>query len=243
MVQSLQLGAPTGGGRESGMRRLNRLPIVVVIALSVVSIGIVVIGLSWRGLPFGAASGVDTASNSPATSYGEQLKRGIGDGIIGDPGEREAFQPAPTPPADRKPTSPAPQSTATEHAQPGGESNDDWKARLKREQEEQYAREENRQKMARLQAKAAALDSPLKVDVGSVEQAASAGPTAEKTDAGKTGGGNNASDLYATAMKAGLQAQGADPNGQGAKEDFFNQDIKDLAICPTTSLLRCPALN
>jgi len=101
-----------------------------------------------------------------------------------------------------------------------------------REQDEQYTREENRQKMARLQARAAALDSPLKVDVSSVEHAASAAPEQEKAGADRASGVNGSSDLYAAAMNAGLQTQGADPNGQGAKENFFNQDIKELGYLP-----------
>jgi type IV secretion system protein VirB10 len=40
------------------------------------------------------------------------------------------------------------------------------------------------------------------------------------------------SDLYAAAMKAGLQGQTTDQNGQASKEDFFNQDIKDLGYLP-----------
>lgn len=43
---------------------------------------------------------------------------------------------------------------------------------------------------------------------------------------------NSASDLYAAAMKSGLMGQNVDPNAQTSKEDFFNQDIKDLGYLP-----------
>lgn len=134
------------------MRRLNRLPIIAAIVFIVLFIGVVVVGLSWRGLSFGGRGDVESASNSPATSFGDQLKRGVGDGIIGDPVEREAFQP--TPPFERqaeseqRPVENPPVEGGSR--QPSLESEEEWKARLRREQDEQYMREQNRQRMARL---------------------------------------------------------------------------------------------
>lgn len=233
MVQSLQLGTSDVHGSETGMRRLNRLPVIAVIVFIVLFIGVVVIGLSWRGLSFGGRGDIGSASNSPATSFGDQLKRGISDGIIGDPGERETFQPTPTPPVERRP---APDQRTVETPpterkpmQPTVESEQEWKARLRREQDEQYLREQNRQRMARLQARATALDSPLKVDVSAVSRNdKSNGSNATDTARGT----KSAPDLYSAALKAGLQGQNADPNGQVSKEDFFNQDIKDLGYLP-----------
>jgi type IV secretion system protein VirB10 len=233
VVQSLQLGTSSQGGGEGGMRRLNRLPIIAAIVFIVLFIGVVVIGLSWRGLSFNRGNDLDSASNSPATSFGDQLKRGIGDGIIGDPQDRENFQPVPPPPA--------PPTTET-RPQPVGrpatidrtqrnaplESEEEWKARLKREQDEQILREKNRQRMARLQAQATALDSPLKVDVSEVQRDGKATMASNAASRSTSSG----PDLYAAAMKAGLQGQNADPNGQASKEDFFNQDIKDLGYLP-----------
>ena len=233
MVQSLQLGMPNGQGSEDGMRRLNRLPIIAAIVFIVLFIGAVIVGLSWRGLSFGGGSALDSASNSPATSFGDQLKRGVGDGIIGDPAERETFQPTPTPTVERK-SEPEQRVSETPSAErtvrrPVLESEEEWKARLRREQDEQYMREQNRQRMARLQARATALDSPLKVDVSEIER----GDKASASNAtGALTGTRGASDLYAAAMKAGLQRQNADPNGQVSKEDFFNQDIKELGYLP-----------
>jgi type IV secretion system protein TrbI len=233
MVQSLQLGTSNPQGSDGGMRRLNRLPIIAAIVFIVLFIGVVVVGLSWRGLSFGGRAGVESASNSPATSFGDQLKRGVGDGIIGDPAERETFQPTPTPAVEKEqePDQPVVETQSTERRvrEPALESEDEWKARLRREQDEQYMREQNRQRMARLQARATALESPLKVDISEIsrsESATTAGPT---TGSPTTRG---ASDLYATAMKAGLLGQDVDPNGQTSKEDFFNQDIKDLGYLP-----------
>ncbi|MCZ7448168.1 IncP-type conjugal transfer protein TrbI [Rhizobium rhizogenes] len=231
MVQSLQLGASNHADDQKGMRRLNRLPVIIAIVIVALFVGVVVIGLSWRGLPFNRSNDIDSASNAPATNFGDQLKRGVTDGIIGEPVEREAFQPTPaveqkvekeTPVVDRRPTE-------REERRPRLESEEEWKARLKREQDEQYIREAQRQRMARLQARATALDSPLKVDISDVEKTAS-----NATDAGRqtTATANNASDLYAAAMKSGLMGQNADPNTQASKEDFFNQDIKDLGYLP-----------
>jgi len=51
MVQSLQLGASNQADDQKGMRRLNRLPIIIAIVIIALFVGVVVIGLSWRGLP------------------------------------------------------------------------------------------------------------------------------------------------------------------------------------------------
>jgi type IV secretion system protein VirB10 len=77
MVQSLQLGASSTADGQQGMRRLNRLPIIVAVVIVVLFIGVVVIGISWRGLIFNRDNGLDSASNTPATNFGDQLKRGL----------------------------------------------------------------------------------------------------------------------------------------------------------------------
>ncbi len=231
MVQSLQLGAGNQTDDQNGMRRLNRLPIIIAIVIVALFVGVVVIGLAWRGLPFNRNNDIDSASNTPATNFGDQLKRGVTDGIIGEPVEREAFQPTPaveqkvekeTTVVDRRPTE-------REERRPRLESEEEWRARLKREQDEQYVREAQRQRMARLQARATALDSPLKVDISDVERTAKNSADSSQSPASTS---NNASDLYAAAMKSGLMGENLDPNAQTSKEDFFNQDIKDLGYLP-----------
>ncbi|AGS24604.1 IncP-type conjugal transfer protein TrbI [Rhizobium etli] len=230
MVQSLQLGSSSHSDDQKGMRRLNRLPIIVAIIIVALFVGVVVIGLSWRGLPFNRNNDLDSASNTPATNFGDQLKRGVTDGIIGDPEQREVFQP--TPAVEQKVTKETTVVDRTpeqrEERRPRLESEAEWKARLKREQDEQYIREAQRQRMARLQARATALDSPLKVDISDVEKAAN---NASDTNR-QTTTANSASDLYAAAMKSGLMGQNVDANAQASKEDFFNQDIKDLGYLP-----------
>ncbi len=231
MVQSLQLGTSSQADDQKGMRRLNRLPIIVAIIVIILFVGIVVIGLSVRGLSLKRGDDIESASNTPATSFGDQLKRGITDGIIGDPEKQEVFQPTPVteqkvekhePVVDRRPTDRQDRRSSLE-------SEKEWKARLKREQDEQYIREVQRQRMARLQARATALDSPLKVDVSAFEKTANAKDTIRQNS---TMTANNASDPYAAAMKFGLMGQNVDPNAQTLKENFFNQDIKDLGYLP-----------
>lgn len=230
MVQSLQLGASAQTDDQKGMRRLNRLPIIGAIIIIVLFVGIVVIGLSWRGLYFNRSNEIDSASNMPATSFGDQLKRGVTDGIIGEPVERETFQPTPViekvekqePVVNRRPAD-------RQERRPRLESEEEWKARLKREQDEQYIREAQRQRMARLQARATALDSPLKVDISDAEKTATTEDTSRQH---ATATATSASDLYAAAMKSGLMGQNVDQNRQTSKEDFFNQDVKDLGYLP-----------
>ncbi|WFU12980.1 IncP-type conjugal transfer protein TrbI (plasmid) [Rhizobium sp. CB3090] len=231
MIQSLQLGPSKQADDQKGMRRLNRLPIITATILIALFFGVVMIGLSWRGLPFNWSNDIVSTLNTPATNFGDQLKRGISDGIIGEPGEREEFQPTPT--VERKLEKEAPvidrRPTERQERHPQLESEEEWRARLKREQDEQYLREAQRQRMARLQARETALDSPLKVDISDVEKTAK-----NSTDTGRqtTTTANNAADLYAAASKSGLMGQNVDQNAQSSKEDFFNQDIKDLGYLP-----------
>lgn len=233
MVQSLQLGTSSHNNDQNGMRRLNRLPIIVAIIIIVLFIGVVVIGLSWRGLPFNRNTDLDSASNTPATTFGDQLKRGITDGIIGEPEERENFQPTPViqeQKIEKEKPSQEQSRTDRDNRRTRLEPDEEWKARLKREQDEQYIREAQRQRMARLQARATALDSPLKVDVSDIEREIAKSTTTDRQPS--TDVTSSASDLYAAAMKSGLMGQNVDPNAQTSKEDFFNQDIKDLGYLP-----------
>jgi type IV secretion system protein TrbI len=230
MVQSLQLGGSNTDDQQ-GMRRLNRLPIIVAIVIIVLFFGVVVIGLSWRGLSFNRSNDLDSASGTPATNFGDQLKRGVSDGIIGEPDKQEVFQPTPVVARRDEKQEPAVerQPVARQDRPPHLESDEEWRARLKREQDEQYLREAQRQRMARLQAGATALDSPLKVDIADIENVSNGSNIIGRQPNTNT---SSASDLYAVAMKSGLMGQNVDPNGQTSKDDFFNQDIKDLGYLP-----------
>jgi type IV secretion system protein VirB10 len=231
MVQSLQLGTLNQPGDQPGMRRLNRLPILIAISLVVLFFGVVMVGLSLRGFPLGRSNDIDDASTAPATNFGDQLKRGISDGIIGEPEQREVFQPKPVPDEqtvedDRPAKEPR---RMREKPQAGIESEEEWMARLKREHDEQYLRERHRIQMARLQARATALDSPLTVDISEVRREAD---TTKSGPQNSNSTMNGPSDLYAAAMRSGLMGQNVDPNAQISKEDFFNQDINDLGYLP-----------
>ncbi|WP_234844724.1 hypothetical protein [Sinorhizobium medicae] len=71
MVQSLQLGASSHADDQKAMRRLNRLPIFVASTVIVLFFVVVVIGLSWRGVSLKRSGDTQSASNTPATSFGE----------------------------------------------------------------------------------------------------------------------------------------------------------------------------
>jgi type IV secretory pathway VirB10-like protein len=228
MVQSLQLG--TGDGRDQqSMRRLNRLPIIIAIGIVLLFFGVVVVGLSWRGISFNRGGEIGSAASTPATNFGDQLKRGISDGVIGEPEKQQVFQPAPLVARNDMGSEPRtePRPTERQEGQPRPASDEEWRARLKREQDEQYLREAQRQRMARLQARATALDSPLKVDIADVATVSSD----PKISRAQSNDESNAQDLYTAALQSGL-GQGMDPNGQASKEDFFNRDIKDLGYLP-----------
>lgn len=108
-----------------------------------------------------------------------------------------------------------------------------WRARLEREAHEQYLRERQRERMARVQANDAAYDSPLALNLGKLQTStapASGGAPSKATSTPGFAGGVN--DLYAAALRAGFGTQNIDPNGQGAKEGFFNADLKKLGYLP-----------
>ena len=62
MVQSLQLGTAGNADDQQSMRRLNRLPIIIAIVIIVLFFGVVIIGLSWRGLSFNRGNELDSTS-------------------------------------------------------------------------------------------------------------------------------------------------------------------------------------
>ncbi|KQU95508.1 conjugal transfer protein TrbI [Mesorhizobium sp. Root102] len=227
------LGANDGAPR---IRRLNRLPVIAAIMLAILFFGVIIYGLSQRGLYFRGDDGIGSASNSPpARDFADQLKRGVSDGVIDAPVEPSLFRPSPAPtattPPPANPFKPAPvTSESTAVAEPAIEPERIWRARLQREQDEQYLRERHRQRMARLQANDAAYDSPIAVGIGDEGQR-DAGNGATPDAAGANTSRAGAADLYAAAMRAGLSGQ-SDANGQGDKTGFFNQDIKDLGYLP-----------
>jgi type IV secretion system protein VirB10 len=240
MVQSLNLGGAQNGQAPSPIRRINRLPIVVIIVLALAFLGVIFYGLASRGLHFGRDKGPETSSGNPASTFADQIKRGVTDGIIGEPQQQTIFQPTPveTKRDDDKTDNPfTPQPGQREVQQRGQklEAEAVWRARLEREQQEQVLREQQRQRMARLQANNAAYDAPLAIDRGKLDgHVETNGATADTAARAATVSANTGSapDLYAAALRAGLGGQNADPNAQGAKEDFFNADLKELGYLP-----------
>ncbi len=233
-MQSLKLGTGPHEG-EPSIRRVNRLPIIIVMALLVLFLAVIMYGLSSRGLYFRGDDGIGEASKSgSASTYADQLKRGVSDAIIGDPSEAPAFQPAPALKVEAVPlTNPfTPKPPDAVRGTPT-ESEEEWLARLDREQREQYLRERSRQQIARLQANDAAYDSPLAIDLNKLQGGGSAAPNATNGSGAVVGSRSGAaSDLYAAALQAGLGGQNFDPNNQRGKEEFFNADIKSLGYLP-----------
>ncbi|MBM7324814.1 IncP-type conjugal transfer protein TrbI [Agrobacterium sp. S2] len=236
MVQSLKLGGAQNSQAASGIKRVNRVPVILVIVLLIAFLGIIFFGLASRGLYFGNDSGPETSSGNPASTYADQIKRGVTDGIIGEPQQQETFQPTPveTKRAEEKAVNPFTQQPEQRQGQRRGqelEPEEVWRARLAREQQEQFLREQQRQRMARMQARDSAYDAPLAIDRGKLEARSEIdeGAGSRTTTVAASA---NASDLYAAALRAGLGGQNADPNGQSSKEDFFNADLKDLGYLP-----------
>ena len=99
MVQSLQLGGhPTN--QQPNIRRINRLPVVVAIVLVLLFLGVIFYGLSSRGLYFRGDPDIGGPGGNPASTFGDELKRGVPDGIIGEPTPAPVFQPTPPEPVE-----------------------------------------------------------------------------------------------------------------------------------------------
>jgi type IV secretion system protein VirB10 len=235
MVQSLNLGGAQNSQSQSGIRRINRLPIVVVIVLTVAFLGVIFYGLASRGLYFGK-EGPEASSGNPASTFADQIKRGVSDGIIGEPQQQTSFQPTPvgTKQVEDKANNPFTPQPGQQRGQEL-ETEEVWRARLAREQQEQYLRERQRQRMARLQANNAAYDAPLALDRSKLEARAEIKDAAEDRASPTTPPSTMAavpSDLYGAALRAGLGGENVDPNAQRSKDDFFNADLKDLGYLP-----------
>jgi len=234
MSETLKLGGDISSPKRNNIRRLNRIPVIVAIVLVVLFLGVIIYGLSSRGLIFGDGQSRDaTPGSRPASTYADQLKRGVLDGIIGEP-VQTPFQPVPVERRTEEQASPAvvPAGSNPVPVRTGNlEPEKVWRARIEREQQEQILRELHRQRMASIQADEAAFNSPIAVslqghDAGSNVQTRGGETTAASSRPG------SAMDLYAAAMQSGMLGQNNDPNGQVAKESFFNQDIKDLGYLP-----------
>ncbi|MFG1365864.1 IncP-type conjugal transfer protein TrbI [Xanthobacter versatilis] len=233
MVQSLKLGGAPNDGNP-GIRRINRLPIAIVIVLFLAFLAVIFYGLTSRGLYIRGGTGLDQTSGAPASTYADQLKRGVSDGIIGEPAPAQPFQPQPVVetkgPSTSNPFSPQSNPAAPQKA-PALEPEEVWRARLEREQQEQYLREYQRQQMARIQAGEAAYDAPLALDRGKLEARAGTTEPSAAPARGVTRSAT-AADLYGAAVAAGLAEQNRDPNGQTQKEAFLNTDLKEAGYLP-----------
>lgn len=224
MVQSLELS-----GAPKHIRRVNRLPLLVVGAMLVVFVIIIVVGLASRGIGRRADTGQDMGSDGSASTYAENLKRGVSDGIIGEPLQPagDTALKAPSTSVATEDRAEVEQTSAPRTVRDLGreDTEDAWLSRLERERAEQLVRERHRQEMARLQARNAALDSPMTVEVADRFEA-----NGNQTDAG-TGRApppRNPAELYAQ-LQAGVVP---DPNLQSSKDAFFNADIKELGYLP-----------
>lgn len=232
-MSSLDL-SPGGRRGEGGprIRRLNRLPVFLSIGLVVLFFGVIIWGLSIRGLYRHGNAGIEAATGASAANFADQLKEGISDGIIGSPDETartpivKTPAPAENTPAPTNPFKPSPAADGPSKKTSALEPEAQWRERLKREEEEQLIRLRHQQAMARIQANGAAYDSPITVDLGKVGQAGqrAAVPVSRP---GATRPGIGATDLYAAALRTGTGSLQNDPNGQAAKAGFLNQEVTD----------------
>lgn len=228
MAQSLQLShAP------KHIRRVNRLPLFVAGAMIIIFFAVIVVGLASRGIGNRADLEAEISSGGPASSFAENIKRGVADGIIAEPSmipnsadmAVEPLTQAPLSEVKTTPKSRSPPAKIAETETRGSE--DDWLIQFERERKEQLLRERHRQDMARLQARNAALESPLAVEIKNGSDPTEYPRISPSSD---TPGPRKADEALARA----LEGTGGDPNLQASKEAFFNADIKELGYLPRT---------
>lgn len=222
MMEAFPLGPPIGPMPK--IKRVNRLPIYAGVTLVTCLIAVVTFGLASRGLKdWDPAGGHDSVK--PASREGDRLKRGIPDGIIGDPTYEVG------PPNSAPATGPMPPASEPERNSALGPPLvlDDWRDRLEKEQNEQVLRELHRQRMASLQADDAAKDSPIVVELASLGTPSTASdlPNRQAPGIGAT------MRPFPSPSYGDIAMGGAtiDSNGQLAKADFLNQRV----IGPGTS--------
>ncbi|AOG12555.1 IncP-type conjugal transfer protein TrbI [Agrobacterium sp. RAC06] len=242
MSEALQLsGAPQVLTARSGnrvgqrMQRLNRLPVILVLAGAILVIATIVFGLSSRGLWRSGQGSEDGLDRRPATSFADTLKQGIGDGIIGENPPPPVVQP-PSRIADVPEVIPAPRLvTQTRPARDQAvlpaplELNEDdlWRKRLEREHQEQILNERQRQVMASLQRAEGARASPLRIDTSVLAERLSPLPEGEETGAVRNDLGSKdrlTQRLMAAAQTIDMAGEGlGNPNGQGQKQAFLDK--------------------
>ncbi len=145
MAQSLDLNT---GGPAPRIRRLNRLPVIAAIVFVVLFFGVILYGLTTRGLYFRGDRGPDGPASNPASTYADAMKRNVPDGIIEDPTPAQVFQPAPPRAPERPAANPFNPAPPPVREPSGVESEEVWRARIEREQREQFLREQHRQRRA-----------------------------------------------------------------------------------------------
>ncbi|MCW8060154.1 IncP-type conjugal transfer protein TrbI [Agrobacterium tumefaciens] len=236
-MSSIDLGSTEDGDEQPKIRRLNRLPIFLFIGLVVMLVVVVIWGMAQRGLIGNRGAQPEQSTGQPASDFADELKRNIGDGV-NEPQRQDPLiiTPSETPmelPDGINPFQPGSrQRTTTQQQEAVIEPEADWRERLKREHEEALLREQNRQRLAAMQAQANARNSPMAVDVGKVTQQG-IGQQGQGQANGQASP-NGTADLLSAAMRAAGAAPGgmADPNNQQGKISFLNKDIADAGYLP-----------
>lgn len=215
------------------LRRLNRVPLVLVIGLVVLVIATVIFGLASRGLWDRRSDEEGSRHGGPAIDFAETLKRGVSDAIIGEP-QPVVARPLPviTPPQVIEAPRIGPAEMVADRGSREPEravlsQNEDWRARLQREHEEQILNERHRQVMARIQRADGARAAPLRIALDDLDARLSS-PATNDAAAGKADYGAPADRLSQRLMAAAEAAQGlagaaSDPNGQGQKQAFLDE--------------------
>ena len=214
--------------------RLNKLPVYGFIGLVVVFIAVVGYGLATRGL-HGRNVATDDKGSMPATNYGDRMKDGVGNGVIG------ANEPQPAPKPEQAAKTEPPKSPKPNPFKPAvndrpkvvyaPETDQEWRKNLQQQFEQQELNERQRQRMKRLQSADAANDSPIAVNLkgspGTGSSANLGGASGQTAMSATTNTNPSASDLYAAAMKAANGRGQSDPNGQDEKQNFLSSESTD----------------
>lgn len=234
-MSSIDLNAGPDDGPPK-IRRLNRLPIFIFIALAVIFFALIIWGLSQRGL-IRRPEQPDRSQSQPASDFADEIKRGIGDGLIDEPRSDPVMAPPTIEPGVKEelasnPFQPSPRQEEAQHTALEPEA--DWRERLLRDQEEALMREQHRQQLAAIQAQANARNSPIAVDVRNLDEAQSAGRQQVHGQRPGPFSSEGMDDFYAALMRpgTGVRAGARDQNNQTGKRAFLDQKAADLGYLP-----------
>jgi type IV secretion system protein TrbI len=195
--------------------RLNKMPIIMCWILGCALVFVAFMGSYYISFEKNTGRGEEeTPHLEAAANLSDQITKNMTDGIVSSHDAERADRVAQT--AIVRADDPLETTFLKDIPPPASVSvEENWREKLKREQDEEFLREEYRQKMRYIQSTSLALSSPIEVDLGRIQ---------DRQQKGGTSGSPNPNvisskmlDLYG----ASLKGNSGESNLQDSKEAFL----------------------